>query len=125
MADPVIQKRNRANKRAGTMFETALVTWFRSLGYTSERHSKKGRGDEGDVSFCVNGVTFLVEAKNVARINLPDFIRQAQLECEFWMSNRPGTQAHPLAVVKRRNAGVEKSYAVMELQDFVAMVNAK
>lgn len=124
MADPVIRRRNRSNKRRGAMWELALVDWFRSFGHQAERISKKGTRDEGDVVVHIADLVLCIEAKNAARFNLSDWLRQATEQTARWKGDRPsyGEQAFPVVVIKRRQHATSQAYVVMELTAFESLV---
>lgn len=119
MTDPAIRRRNRRNKRAGADHEIKLTAWWRGKGWDSERISKKGTRDEGDVVVTLdNHESLVIEAKNAARLTLPEWWRQAEAEAARWTEDRPGRLGWPVVVVKRRNAGIEQSWVVMSLESF-------
>lgn len=119
MVDPVIRSRNRGNKRRGANFEIAVVQWWREKGWGSERTSKKGTRDEGDAAVTLdNDEALVVEAKNAARLALPEWWRQAEAQAARWTEDRPGRHGWPALIVKRRGAGVEKAWVVMSLESF-------
>lgn len=120
MTDPVIRKRNRANKRKGAMYEVALVKYWRDAGWQADRISKKGRGDEGDVAVTLDQYepeVLLIEAKDEARHNFSGYLAEAEAEALHYKNNREPQQVlvHPIAVVKRRGKPVNESYVVMTL----------
>ena len=72
--------RSRATaKQAGTRWESAIVD-LASRGWRhAERRAKTGALDKGDIT-GVPGV--VIEAKDVAKISLAEFLREAQVEAE-------------------------------------------
>ena len=123
MVDPTIRSRNIGNKRRGANWEITLVNWFREKMYDSERTSKKGTRDEGDLTVKVDpGHYLIVEAKNAQRFNLADWLRQAREQAERWTTDRPGKFGWPVVIIKRRNQPVEKAYVVMELDRFLDLL---
>lgn len=95
------------SKRKGTQHESAIVNYLTSQGISARRVVQTGRYDQGDI----HAEPFMVlEAKNVAKIDLADFVRQA---------NREAVNAgrdFGVAVVKKRNAHISQSYCVMDLE---------
>lgn len=73
--------RSRASaKQAGTRWESAIVDYLASRGWRhAERRAKTGALDKGDIT-GVPGV--VIEAKDVAKISLAEFLREAQVEAE-------------------------------------------
>lgn len=126
MVDPVIRKRNRANKRNGATYEIQLVAWLRSLGHRAERRSKAGSRDEGDVALEIGEYVYCIEAKNVAKVTLPEFLAQAHVQANHYAENRSMDRERviPLVVIKRRLHGIEKSYVVQELDAFLKATEA-
>lgn len=125
MVDRAIQRRNRSNKARGATFETDLVKYLRSKGFDATRQSRTGKRDEGDVSIDFADGSIVIEAKNVQRINLPDFLRQAAVEAQHFAENRGwpvdgDRTATPIVVVKRRNANIGEAYVVMTLDNYLA-----
>lgn len=122
--DPIIRTRNRGNKRRGANWEIGLVNWFRQQGYGAERISRKGNRDEGDVAVPIIGSMghyLIVEAKNAARLSLPEWLRQANEQAKRWSDAR-NAQGWPVVIIKRRRHGTDKAYVVMELDRFMELV---
>ena len=61
------------NKAKGAAFEIDVMKWFRGLGVLAERLRLAGKDDEGDLVCVVSGKTYILELKNTARLNLPEF----------------------------------------------------
>jgi hypothetical protein len=76
--------RNRQSaKKAGTAFETLIANALReALGdNTIQRAPRWGAADKGDlVNVKIDGHDLVIEAKDVARLDLPEWTRQAQTE---------------------------------------------
>lgn len=110
--------RNRASaKQAGTKFETSLVPLLAAFYPGAERRARNGRLDRGD--FNLPGENrFILEAKNVVRIALPQWLREARVEA--------ANAGVPFgAVVHKRHGQSSPSvqYVTMELFDFLRLVN--
>ena len=108
------------NKAKGAAFEIDVMKWFRSVGVIADRLRLAGKDDEGDLVCVVTGKTYILELKNTARLNLPEFWRQAQVEALNYAKAR-GIGEVPLSyvVVKRRNAGIEKAWVVQDLTQWL------
>lgn len=104
------------NKVKGTAYETSILRWFRELGHLAERLRLAGKEDEGDLAVVIAGKTYLLELKNVKKIDLPQFWREAEVEAKNYAKAR-GLKAEPpvYVVVKRRSAPIEKSWVVLPL----------
>ena len=108
------------NKAKGAAFEIDVMKWFRSKGQIADRLRLAGKDDEGDLVCIVSGKTYILELKNTARLNLPEFWRQAEVEALNYAKAR-GIGEVPLyyVVVKRRNAGIEKAWVVQDLTQWL------
>ena len=108
------------NKAKGAAFEIDVMKWFRSLGVLAERLRLAGKDDEGDLVVVVSGQTYVLELKNTARLDLPEFWRQAEVEALNYAKAR-GLGEVPLhyVVVKRRNAGIEKAWVIESLDQWL------
>ena len=108
------------NKLKGAAFEIDVMKWFRSKGQIADRLRLAGKDDEGDLVCVVAGQAYILELKNTARLNLPEFWRQAQVEALNYAKAR-GIGEVPLSyvVVKRRNAGIEKAWVVQDLTQWL------
>ena len=119
-----LASRNRANKRRGADYEIDLVKWFRDLGYKAERLVKRGSNDEGDVSVDLGDTVFVIEAKAVKEIDLATFVAESQAEAINYARVRGKAESNviPLVVIKRRMKGIEKSYAVCEVETLLRII---
>ena len=108
------------NKKKGTEFEVAVMKWLRSMGAVADRLRLAGKDDEGDLVCVIAGQSYILELKNTARLNLPEFWRQAEVEALNYAKAR-GIGEVPLhyVVVKRRNAAIEKAWVVQDLEQWL------
>jgi Holliday junction resolvase len=108
------------NKQKGSKFETDVMKYLRKLGHFAERLAKAGSNDEGDIVTIIAGQTYILECKNRKSINLPAFWDEAQVEAKNYAKAR-GLVANPLAfvIVKRRQHGVEKSWVIQDLDQWL------
>ena len=114
---PVKMSSPAYNKAKGAAFEIDVMKWFRNLGVWAERLRLAGKDDEGDLVCVIAGVTYILELKNTARLNLPEFWRQAQVEALNYAKARGLGEVPPAyVVVKRRNAGIEKAWVIQDLE---------
>lgn len=91
-----------------------MVAFLRPHFPAVERAYGAGRPDDrGDIA-GLPGV--VIECKAHREIELASFMDEAIREA----ANFP-TPAMPVLVVKRRNKGVDRAYAVMELHDWVSL----
>ena len=116
-----LSKRNRANKRRGAAWEVAIRNFLFTAGFNAERVARKGSNDIGDVAVQMeDGHVFVIEAKDTVRPELAQWIREAQVESDNYARHRHLNPefVHPVVIYKRRSAGVDRAYVVMELGDW-------
>lgn len=108
------------NGRKGAGWELDFLKNFRRLGIWVERLTKAGKNDEGDIVAIIAGKTYIFELKNVAKMDLPQFWREAQVEAVNYAKAR-NLKEVPLhyVIVKRRNAGVEKAWVIQDLDQWI------
>ena len=108
------------NKTKGATFEVDIVKLFRKLGHLAERLRLAGKDDEGDIAAVIAGKTYILELKNVKKIDLPQFWREAEVETKNYAKARGLEQAPPAyVIIKRRNAPIEKSWVVQPLDQWL------
>jgi Holliday junction resolvase len=117
-------KTSRANKRKGSEYESALTSWFRSLGYNASRLARRGSRDEGDVAVDLGDYVILIEAKNAKTMALSQWIQESKVEASNYAAARGMDESRvvPLVVVKRRMKGVDQSYAVADLSTVLRLI---
>ena len=108
------------NGRKGSQFETDVMRFLRSVGLLAERLTKAGSKDEGDIVCVVTGKTYILELKNVKKLDLPKFWSEAEVEALNYAKAR-GIGEVPLhyVIVKRRNSGIEKSWVIQDLTQWL------
>jgi hypothetical protein len=108
-----------ANKRKGATFEIAMMKFLRGLGITTERLSKAGSNDEGDLVCIVAGQTFILELKNRKKLDLPQFWREAEAEAQNYAKARNIETPISYVIVKRRNQGIEKAWVIETVEQWL------
>lgn len=108
------------NKRKGAEFELDVMKWFRSKGISAERLRLSGQKDEGDLVVIVAGKTYVLELKNTAKMDLPQFWREAVVEAQNYAKAR-GISPTPFSyvIVKRRSASIQQAWVVQDLQQWL------
>lgn len=108
--------RSRASaKQAGTRWESAIVDYLASRGWRhAERRAKTGALDKGDIT-GVPGV--VIEAKDVAKITLAEFLREAQVEAE-----NAGALVGAAWIKRRGKASPGDAYVVMDGETFTHLL---
>lgn len=108
------------NKTKGAAFEIDIVKLFRKIGHLAERLRLAGKDDEGDLVATIAGKLYIFELKNVQKLDLPQFWREAEVEAKNYAKARGLEQVPPAyVVVKRRNAPIEKSWVVCPLDQWL------
>lgn len=109
-----------ANKRKGSLFETGILKWFRSKGVNAERLRLAGKDDEGDVVCIVAGQPYIFELKATVKMDLPQFWREATTEAFNYAKARNLEVVPPAyVIVKRRMAGLEQSWVIQDLNQWL------
>ena len=110
------------NKAKGALFETSILKWFRSKGVSAERLRLAGKDDEGDVVCIVAGQPYVFELKATVKMDLPQFWREATTEA-FNYAKARGLEVVPPAyvIVKRRMAGLEQSWVIQDLAQWLSV----
>jgi Holliday junction resolvase len=120
------------NGRKGAKFETDLLAYLRSGGLLAERLPKTGVEDECDL--VVSGGLFarsqrfeIIECKNVARIDLPQFLRERDIGVLNYAKHRSLDLAEVggVVAVKRRNAAIGKSFVVTTVDDYYGITRMR
>jgi Holliday junction resolvase len=108
------------NGRKGSGWEIDFLKLFRTLGIWVERLTKAGKNDEGDIVAVIAGKTYIFELKNVQRMDLPQFWREAEVEAVNYAKarNLPEVPLHYI-VVKRRNASANKAWVIQDLDQWI------
>jgi Holliday junction resolvase len=108
------------NKAKGALFETGILKFLRKSGVTAERLRLAGKDDEGDIVCIVAGQPYIFELKATVKMDLPQFWREATLEAANYAKAR-GLETTPPAyvIVKRRMAGLEQSWVVQDLSQWL------
>lgn len=111
---------SNAGKRKGTAWESAVRDYLREAGCDVEVLRQLGSVDEGDlVVRSPGGLRFVLEAKNRAKVSLPEFLGEAVCECALYAHNRgiDSGRVFPAAVVKARGKPASEGWFVMRLED--------
>lgn len=105
------------SRRKGSAWEKSLADFFTEHGTFGAgevfRAPRWGALDQGDL---VNTADFVVQAKAVKTIDLASFMEEVKVQ------KKNAGRRWGFAVVKRRNHGVERAYAVMELAELADLI---
>lgn len=114
------------SKRKGSAFEIGLRDRVNELGFKCHRLTVGGVQDMGDLAIDSKYTddVYVVEAKATKQINLSQFLAEADVEAINYakkMYLNPDN-VHPVVMVKRRMASLDKTYVVMELGEWLKVI---
>ncbi len=116
------RRNRRSAKAAGSWMEriTAEFLAFRLADDRIERRTKNGANDRGDITGVktIRGGRVVIEAKNVARLDLPGWLREAEVE-------RGNDDALIGVVVHKRrgSANPADQFVTMDLETFARLLD--
>ena len=119
--------RNRASaKKAGTAFETQVAEYLamKLADIRIERRAKTGAKDRGDIAGVktVAGGHVVVEVKNHSRDNLPQWIKEAEVERQNDDEVTKATVAGVVVHKRHGNGKAAEQYVSMTLETFVTLL---
>ena len=119
--------RNRASaKKAGTTFETLVAEYLamKLADIRVERRAKTGAKDRGDIAgvLTVAGGAVVIECKNTSRDNLPQWIKEAEIERKNDDEVTGRTVAGVVAHKKHGSNKAAEQYVTMTLETFVILL---
>ena len=113
----------------GSRFENEAMKYLREQGYDVERLRLTGKEDEGDLLIRrdVPGLAisrFVLEAKNVSRMNLGGWTQEAEVEALNYADHRDLNyeDVHWAVLHKRKGKGVAKAYVTLPLDEFLRLL---
>lgn len=106
----------------GGRFEKEVLDYLRSFGYDVERLRTTGKDDEGDLVLKARKGAFVLEAKNVAKMNLAGWVGEAETEAGNYMKHRNLAYANFAVVHKRRGKGPGQAYVTMPLHEWLEQI---
>jgi hypothetical protein len=115
------------SKRIGSTWEIVVRDRIKAWAHLAQlrwhvhRNPPAGTVDVGDIEWESTHLDFVVECKAEKRIDLATYMREVAVEKANW-EKANGREAIGVAVVKRRNHGAGKAYAVMELDELLRLV---
>jgi len=118
-----LSARNRANRRKGADWESALLAGLREEGFDVEQLHLRGVEDEGDLVVREDeGCYLVIEAKNEALKPGP-FLKEAEDEAGWFAKHRdlPRDRVDQVVVIKRRNANWRKAYVLTTVENYFGL----
>ena len=107
---------NAYNKAKGSKWESDIESYLNDNDLHARRLPRAGAKDIGDVSITLKSrAVIVVEAKNVARENMSDFLRQAEVESDNYEEKYSGV-TYGVVVVKARGKGTSSGRVTMTLE---------
>lgn len=109
------------NKVKGTKFETDLENYLNESGLIARRLPRAGNKDIGDVSITIKDFAIVIEAKNVKKQDMAEFLRQADVEsCNHEL--KYGIPTVPVVVTKTRQKGTGSARVTMTLDTLLDLL---
>jgi hypothetical protein len=108
--------RSRASaKKAGTSWESEIVQLLQASGWTgAERRARNGAQDRGDIT-GLPGV--VVEAKNASRVELAEWLKEAQTE-----TANAGAEVGVVWAKRKGKASAADAFVLMDGSTFVRLL---
>lgn len=107
-----------ANKRRGSLWESASEEFAIASGLRAKRLPRAGVNDIGDMSIELKSGTVLVlELKDWAKPAWPEFFRQAHVEADNY-ERKYRVPTVPVVLTKSRRQGPGKGLIVFQADDF-------
>ena len=111
----------RSAKAAGSRFERLIADYLndRLYGLNVDRQVKTGARDSGDIAGVhIAGKRIAIECKNVARMDLPRWVREAHAE-----AGNIGAAAGVVIHKRHGNSKAEDQWVTMTVTDLVTIIN--
>lgn len=109
------------NKVKGSRYETALEDYLNEAGVTARRLPRAGSKDVGDVSITIKDFAIVIEAKNVKKQEMGEFLRQAEVESDNY-EEKYGIATVPVVATKTRGKGIGESRITMTLDTLLDLL---
>jgi len=103
------------NKAKGSQWERDVAAYFRDNGFpeVERRYGAGAQADKGDI----NGMPgFVIECKNLGRINLNSIMDETLRE------QANAKKMFGIAIIKRRNRPTKDAHVVMTFDQFVSLL---
>lgn len=109
------------NKVKGTKFETDLESYLNEAGVIARRLPRAGTKDIGDVSVTIRDFVIVIEAKNVKKQDMAEFLRQAHVESDNYEA-KYGVPTVPVVATKTRGKGIGEARVTMTLDTLLDLL---
>lgn len=109
------------NKVKGTRFEVELENHINEAGMKARRLPRAGTKDIGDVSIILNNFAIIIEAKNVKKQDMAQFLREADVEsCNYEL--KYGMATVPVVATKTRGKRAGEARVTMTLDTLIDLL---
>lgn len=109
------------NKAKGTKFEVDLEDYLNEALMKARRLPRAGAKDIGDVALILKALTIVIEAKNVKKQDMSEWLRQADVEsCNYEL--KYGVPTIPVVATKTRQKGIGEARVTMNLDTLLELV---
>ena len=109
------------NKVKGTRFEVELENHINEAGMKARRLPRAGTKDIGDVSIIFNTFAIIIEAKNVKKQDMAQFLKEADIESDNY-ENKYGTATVPVVITKTRGKKAGEARVTMTLDTLLDLL---
>jgi Holliday junction resolvase len=105
----------------GSRFESDLENYLNESGMKARRLPRAGAKDIGDVAVILNKLAIIIEAKNVKKQDMAEFLRQADVEsCNYEI--KYGTPTVPVVVTKTRQKSLGEARVTLTLDNLLQLL---
>ncbi len=110
-----------ANKRKGSLYESALEDYYNNEGFKARRLPRAGAKDIGDLAIEFDDIVIVVEAKDVKANAYHEWLRQAEVEAEHY-ADKYKTDSIGVVARKNRRHSVGSSHITMTNETFISLL---
>lgn len=110
-----------ANKRKGSLFEADLESYLNESGLKARRLPRSGSKDIGDVAVELAQSVLVIEAKNVKKPDMAQFLREAAVEADHY-EEKYGVATLGVVVSKTRQKGIGDARVTLTVDTLVELL---
>lgn len=111
------------NGAKGALFARKVVEFFRAQGLESDKIPLAGALDESDVVVRIGGLPFVFEVKDVAKVDLSGWCREAAIEAVNYATRRKIKTPHFGVIHKKRGAPIAEAYVTLPFYEYVRQIS--
>jgi hypothetical protein len=118
-----VTRTRRSARTLGTAFERLIADYLAGTldDDRIDRRTKNGNKDRGDISGVrINGQRLVIECKNAARLELPDWVTQAHIE-----AGNDDALAGVVVYKRRGHTDPGKQFVAMTVDDLCALIDGE